>query len=789
MVCGLFSKPVRKVVGLIMSRFNIKFQKKQNTILFRIACVIFIFFFFVSTLSLCILINRNAKKTIEYIEYISKSRAETVYQLLEGNFLFLQGIATTIRSPSLYDSVSMIELFTMANSDNHFVRIGLANINGKVDFVNPDGTTVNDLDLSAYEFFQKALDGNISMSETFYDAQTEQNINYYAVPIMSPTGNGVQKVLCAVISCESLLAILNESLPQDEAYFVLVNNEGVVVSPIPSTISIIQTGSNIFDVADFEQTDMLLNTLQTERNGVFEMKTITLHRKIVIEPLNINGWSILCLVPQQTVDDYFNITAIVVFLVVLDSCILFLMYWLLRLFSRNNRELEKLAYYDPLTGARNYTKFLLDAQKLLQTSSKKHFAIWSADLKKFKLVNSIWGTSVGDKVLKRVATVLEEYNGNNFIFCHVSADQFAGIRAYEKKEELSEWFHHLELQFADREIISKNKITSDAAIGFYCLDDFDVQPTIEEMVNNATIAKSEAKVQTGSQLCFFTSKMGAHMQQEALLESSGKSALKRGEITFFVQPKVNIQNGFHISGGEVLLRWKHPSMGWISPGKFLPLFEKNGFIVEVDRYIFEQACVWYNETKKQCVPIFQLAINVARQGLLQNDFVDYYSSIKEKYGIADGVLELEFTESTPLDDYILFRDVVIELQNCGFICSIDDFGAGYSSLKVLKDLPVNVLKLDAAFFQKDITTQKEQIIVSDFISIAQKLQIKVVAEGIESSVQVDFLQEVGCDMIQGYIFSKPLSPEIFISILTKNGGAIEMQQPNVIPIIKKTEQQ
>lgn len=759
-----------------MPKIKIMWKRKQNILMFAVACVLFVFFLIISIFFVYLLINHNEGQTIDYMESISKGRRSAVYQLIEGDLQFLRGLATATPFISMSSDIQIKELFDEVNSSDHFVRMGLIDADGMGYFVNPDGTTISNLDLSGYNFFQKAIEGDASVSETFYDELTEQDINYYAVPIMSSGDNEVQYVLCAVSSSEILLKILNDPVGQDEGYFVLVNSEGIIVSPVPDTVSIVQTGTHIFDIAKFEQAETLSHALQTETNGNFEMEASILYHRIVLEPLNINGWSILGVVSQQTIDLYYNITSVVVILIVLETCILLLMYWQLRQFSRSNQTLEQLAYSDPLTGARNYTKFLLDAQVLLQKPSDKKYAIWSTDLKNFRLINIIFGNALGDQVIKRIATLLEEEEGENGVFCRISADRFVGIRAYGEKRELEEWFRYLGTRLADRKVLSANRVDSGGAMGFYCLEDFEVHPAVEEMVNNAAIAKNVAKAQMGSQTCFFTSEMGEQAQREIELEANGRMALQRGEITFFVQPKVTIQNGFSIVGGEVLMRWQHPTIGWISPGEFLPVFENNGFIVEVDRYIFEQACAWYADCSIQGIPAFQLSINVSRQGLLRNDFSDYYASVKEKYGISDGVLELEFTESTPLDNYELFHNLAVELQKRGFTCSIDDFGSGYSSLKVFKDLPINVLKLDAAFFQKDGSSPKEEIVVSDFINTAQKLHIKVVAEGIENAAQVRFLQNVGCDMIQGYIFCKPVSQETFIDMFTKAGGRVEMQQ-------------
>lgn len=755
--------------------YKVTLHQKRNSLTTVIACVILAFFLVISAFSLYSLITRNEQQIIDHMESISKGRRVAALQLIEGNFQFMRGLTAAVPFPSMTSGEQMAKLLDEVAVSNHYLRMGLADSGGLVDFVNLDGTVLAQVDMSGYSFFQEALEGNAAVSDTFYDEETGQDINYYAMPVLSSDGGEIHSVLCAAASGKALQDILVEPIGEASGYFVLVNAEGTIVSSVPDTIDIVKTGGNIFDMAAFTQADQLLDALQTGTGGCFEMKAIKLHRRIVVVPLGLNDWSIMCVIPQKTVDIYYNITALMVAVIALTAFVLFVMIWQIRLFSRSNRELGQLAYADPLTGALNYPKFLLDAPTLLQAPSKKKFAVWSADIKRFRLINSIYGNAVGDRALIRVASVLKDAEEDDCLFCRISADRFVGIRAYREKQELETWFEGITTRLAERKVISTNKITNGASMGFYCLEDFKAHPPIQEMVNNATMAKNMVKAQPGNQTCYYTNELGKQARRESALEASGRTALQNGEITFFVQPKVRISNGFLIVGGEVLMRWQHPSMGWVSPGEFLPLFENSGFIVEADRYIFDRACAWYAETQKQGVPVFQLSINVSRQGLLYDDFVDHYSAVKEKYGIADGVLELEFTESTPMDDYELFQSLATEVQHRGFICSIDDFGSGYSSLKVLKDLPINVLKLDTDFFYKDTSTAKEQIVVSDFIGMAQKLRIKVVAEGIETPAQVSFLQNVGCDMIQGYIFSSPVPQENFINMFTKNGGHIQIK--------------
>ena len=254
------------------------------------------------------------------------------------------------------------------------------------------------------------------------------------------------------------------------------------------------------------------------------------------------------------------------------------------------------------------------------------------------------------------------------------------------------------------------------------------------------------------------------------MEAQGQQALSEGQFQPYFQPKFDIQHGDCLTGAEVLCRWIHPQKGMIPPGQFIPVFEKSGLIVQLDRYMFEQACSWYRRYLDGGGKRINLAVNVSRAGLLREDFVDYYVRVKEKYGIPDGLMELEVTESLALGGEELLCQLVCELQARGFTCSLDDFGSGYSSLNLLKNLPIRVLKLDILFFQRSVDKVRERIVVRNIINMARELKIRVIAEGVEETESVEFLRGAGCDIVQGYVFARPMPLAEFEALLAETAG-------------------
>lgn len=469
---------------------------------------------------------------------------------------------------------------------------------------------------------------------------------------------------------------------------------------------------------------------------------------------------------------------IIVLVVIACVFLLALLIWQIISANKNKKKLEDLAYIDQLTGLRNYTKFLIDADELLRENrdSKRKFALWDMDIKSFNEINEIFGSDKGDEFLCYMGSVFLQCSGQKSFTARISADNFVGIIEYEQKEDLIKLFEELKETVRSRTLLPESEKRIDFSIGGLCLDDLSPGLSVREMINSATIAKKHAKNLSGTQLVFFDSKMGERQKWIATLELSAKHSMENGEIKFVLQPKVNIQGSkYRVESVEALVRWDYPNYGIISPGDFVPLFEENGVIVEMDRYIFKETCKWYVSFVKRYNMPLKISVNVSRQGIIRDDMVEYYSSVKDEFGIADGIIELEFTESMVADEFEYFKNTIIALKEKGFVTALDDFGSGYSSLNALKSLPIDVLKLDALFFKEVENLDKAKIVISNFISMAKELGIQTVSEGIETKATVEYLKTIGGDLVQGYVFSKPLMPDEFEKYISSNKGIVSLR--------------
>ncbi len=734
-------------------------------------------YFMVIAICLCFLIGsflfvfammrQNERANLQTLSDAAGQMRINLQKQIQADFQTLNGIAVCLGESGIPSDQELADMLQEINANNTFARMGLASPDGKADMLDIDGSVYAGMDLSGEVFFQQALEGKNVLSGTVPDSFSDSTVFYYTVPIR--TGGRLIGILCAIHSSALFQSILNAPVLHGEGGSLIVDGEGKLVLGSDSFPGI--PGQTVLKdlLGSFtkEEETTISELLQSEQGGQFTYQKERKRQVAVLEPLDVNGWFVITSLSQADVRQSFvkTLLGMTIIIVTASGIFLLLLYRQSRMMTKNRDSLFRLAYRDPLTGCRNFTRFSLDAEILLKEAEQK-YAIWYCDFKKFKYFNDLFGYHTGDLILRRFAGLLEQEEGKKDLFCRVAADNFVGIRSYEKKEELKSWFCRLLQSLYTEESNTANRLHIELSMGCYCPEEEQEGTlSLNDMVNRANMAQKSVKHLPGSQCAFFTNEIRERILLESEMEAMGKHALEHGEFVLYFQPKIDIQKGNRLAGAEVLVRWEHPERGLISPGVFVPLFEKSGFIVPLDRYVFEQTCKWLRNYLEQGDAPINISVNVSRLGLFQDDFVEFYSLIKRKYRIPDQVLELEFTESVVLEDVALFQKIVRRLQANGFVCSLDDFGSGYSSLNMLKNLPIDVLKLDILFLARDAETRRERIVISHILAMARELRIKTIAEGVETMEQVKFLCGAGCDVVQGFVCSKPISRTSFERLL------------------------
>ena len=431
-----------------------------------------------------------------------------------------------------------------------------------------------------------------------------------------------------------------------------------------------------------------------------------------------------------------------------------------------NVELERLAFVDPVTKGFNQTRFDLTARRVIDQAEPGAYALVALDLKKFKLLNEIQGTESGDMVLRFVYDRLRAHLDGDECVGRINADAFNVLMRDEGAQAMYERIDGMVQDINRFNVDAERPYFLSFTVGVYPIDDTSLPMTLVR--DRANVARGSSKEASNARhfTCMFYSDVDRqNLLSEQDMENRMHGALERGEFVAYFQPKQRLADG-SIGGAEALVRWIDPVRGLVPPDDFVPYFERNGFIINVDLCVFEQVCAllasWF-EQGREPVPI---SVNMSRAHLREQDFLTPYEQIRARYGVPASLIEFELTETLVFGDPETFMGVIDLLHARGYRCSLDDFGSGYSSLNVLKDVDIDTMKLDRAFFSAgDATGQREWDVVESVVALAKKLDLDTVAEGVEEPGQASRLRDMECDMLQGYVFSRPVPVAEFEQML------------------------
>ncbi|TNC99779.1 MAG: diguanylate cyclase/phosphodiesterase with PAS/PAC sensor(s) [Gallionellaceae bacterium] len=437
--------------------------------------------------------------------------------------------------------------------------------------------------------------------------------------------------------------------------------------------------------------------------------------------------------------------------------------------------IEFLAYYDVLTGLPNRT--LLHDRIKQQISAahrdKQKFAVMFLDLDRFKYVNDSMGHAVGDQLLQVVASRLLEKVREGDTVSRIGGDEFVILLRDTDAEGAA---HVAQILLDELSLpcdLNGIPFPVHATIGISLFPDNGSD--IGTLLKQADAAMYRAKEEGRNNFRFFTDEMNTRINRIFSMEKDLRLATERKEFSLFFQPQMDMTSG-KICGAEALIRWDHPEKGRISPAEFIPVAEETGQIIAIGEWVLRTACGKIAEWRQQGIRPFPVAVNLSLRQLLQPDFAQLVAAMLERYGLLPNELELEFTESILLSEASIALDFMTSMRKLGVRLSIDDFGTGYSSLSYLKKMPVHKLKIDQSFIRDIHADQNDEAIVRSIIALARHFNLSVIAEGIETREQLDFLKRLGCDEMQGYFYAPPLPENEFLRFVRDNHAATSLRQ-------------
>ena len=415
--------------------------------------------------------------------------------------------------------------------------------------------------------------------------------------------------------------------------------------------------------------------------------------------------------------------------------------------------------HDQLTGLYSKQFFYRCVREVLRQNPERRYDIICSDIENFKLINDVFGTAAGDQLLCGIADIYREMAECLGVYGRLGADQFACL--VEHREDYTD-----EMFAGIGEKV--NLLTSAKSVvmkwGIYTIEDRSVN--VEQMCDRALLAARSIKGQYGKYFADYDDKLRSKLLRQQAIIDGMESALNEEQFLVYFQPKYRICDN-KLAGAEALVRWNHPKWGFQSPAEFIPLFEKNGFITRLDQYVWDKACLHLREWREKGYPPISVSVNVSRADIYNADITDILMHTIQKYDLPPEQLHLEITESAYTENPAQIIETVGRLRRLGFVIEVDDFGSGYSSLNMLNQMPIDILKLDMKFIQSETAKPMNQGVLQFIMELARWMQLSVVAEGVETKGQLERLMEIGCDYVQGYYFAKPMPVEEFTALLAK----------------------
>jgi len=395
----------------------------------------------------------------------------------------------------------------------------------------------------------------------------------------------------------------------------------------------------------------------------------------------------------------------------------------------------------------------------LLLSATENVAFIQFDIRKFKIVNDLYGEKFGDEILEFIIQQLSSVCHREQFFINLRSDVFMIVREYEKEEDLVAF-----IRLLDSKINCYKNVKLQLSYGIYTVEDKKME--LRQIEDRAAMARVAAKDNILTNIIFYKEQFKESLYNRKFIEENMQAAIAERQFMMYLQPKYSIAKN-EIIGAEALVRWHHPQRGMIYPNEFIPVIEENGFIQKVDYYIWEEACRFIKKCEEIGITSCPISVNVSRVHLRNSECIKVLSDMIRRNNIPKKLLELEITETAD-DQQVSMK--ALQLKDEGYTLLMDDFGSGYSSLNILLETPFDVIKLDKKFIENMMISERGKTILEQVVLMANKLELGLLAEGVETKEQIDLLQRIGCDEVQGYYYAKPMPEADFFELLKKQHG-------------------
>lgn len=629
------------------------------------------------------------------------------------------------------------------------------------------------------DIFKSNVDGKIIEASKNNDAQvlgviTDNSGPFERIAISVPITSDVADSLVFLYTIDSLKQLKNEVNKDNldkSVFFAFCKANGDIIETLHNRDGFLEENVNLCEslrllTNNKENYDILSKMILSQENGVFFVDISG--ESFAVAVAKDHDYKEFCFICFYNVQELYSsgydyigviLTAIVILLLVI---LIFAIYFI---FSQKSikTKLSNFGTKNDVLDCFTRIGFEREANKMLERYRGSKFAVISASIRRFDYIAEVIGNDNTTELLKKLRQLIVNDMRLGEIYGYDNGGKFLLFLQYGQYDNLVYRLNKLYRTAYN----TLNTPTYNIKLNFgICTGSYGEGSKVSKLVANAELAMQQGGLERaeGNYTIYDESIRDAFLKVSDL-EIKMDQGIERGEFKVFYQPKYNMVKEC-MDGSEALVRWYDKEKGsYRSPEMFLPLFESNGFVARLDHYIFTEVCKLIKNCVEKGVSIIPVSVNVSRLTMLESNFVDFYVKTKEDFDIPDGFITLEFTESVAYENNSTLADMAKRLRSKGFLCSIDDFGTGYSSYNMLKSLDIDELKLDRFFIENCLTNEKARYIIEGAVAIGNNIKVKVTQEGVEDEKTFNYLKKIGCNVIQGYYYSKPLCEEDFLKFI------------------------
>lgn len=709
-----------------------------------------------------IIYNILKKETFSTLSEISSQNVLILQREIDRGKSSIENIALLLGDKNEFNIKETVDSLEKVSKDNNFLRIGIIDTNGIAHTTDNQMVNLKDTEYFKKSFYEK----KVWFSETLINNSEGGRINVYSAPIIhDETVKGVIFGTYSSYNYEEIIDLDRFNL-SGHAYIVKKNGDNITHS---GDFKELEKLHNIFAILKHSSTsnEKTINKLKKDmgsnKKGVISFKN-EISYYMYYQPLKISDWYLLTIVPKDIINSKANGTLLLmyIFTIVCVLVVISFFVYMKKIKEANQKELERLAFEDKVTGGITYEKFKILCRDIMDQHKNSKFAFIYLDIDKFKYINQMYGYDEGNYVLRYVSKTIYKDIREVGVFSRIEADDFALMIRYKNVKELIDVLNNILCNLKGYKKSQKKSYEIITSVGIYISKNNLEQ--IDYIMDKARIAHSKSKENKLGEYIFYDKKLKEELLQYKEFENRFSDAIKDLEFKVYYQPKYNLTKK-SFEGAEALVRWIDSSGNIISPGAFVPVFEKNRFIIKLDKYVFNKVCKDIKQWIDKGYNICPISINISRFHLYNSSFVKEYINVIKYYNIPSNCVQLELTETVAFNNMEKINKVIKELKKEGIEVLLDDFGSGYSSVTMLTNIEVNTLKLDKCLIDGCDKKGNVRTLIDGLIYTAKTMDMKVVAEGVETKEQFEFLEEVNCDYIQGYYCAKPMNHSDYTEFL------------------------